>query len=72
VDFFKGGYSQALEKARRELKFMLVILQSYDHDDTDKFSKETLVSPRVIEFLKERNILVWAGNVHEAEAHKGI
>jgi hypothetical protein len=26
----------------------------------------------VIEFLKERNILVWAGNVHEAEAHKGI
>ncbi|KAI8878707.1 UBX-domain-containing protein, partial [Backusella circina FSU 941] len=70
VDFFRGGYSQALEKARRELRFMLVLLQSDDHDETDSFCKETLVSSRVIDFVKEKNILVWAGNVHESEAHK--
>lgn len=39
VEFFQGGYSQALEKARKELKFLLVILQSDDHDDTDLFCK---------------------------------
>lgn len=71
VEFFKGGYSQALEKARRELRFMLVILQSDDHDDTAAFNKDTLTSDRLKEFIKEKNILVWAGNVHESEAHKG-
>jgi FAS-associated factor 2 len=71
VEFFKGGYSQALEKARRELRFMLVILQSDDHDNTLSFCRDTLTSTRVIDFIKEKNILVWAGNVVESEAHKG-
>ena len=39
VEFFKGGYSQALEKARKDLRFMLVILQSDDHDDTKEFNR---------------------------------
>lgn len=39
VAFFKGGYSQALEKARKDLRFLLVILQSDDHDDTDLFNR---------------------------------
>lgn len=39
VEFFKGGYSQALEKARKDLRFLLVILQSDDHDDTELFNR---------------------------------
>ncbi|GAA5812023.1 hypothetical protein MFLAVUS_005472 [Mucor flavus] len=70
VEFFKGGYSQALEKARKDLRFMLVILQSDDHDNTDEFNKNTLTSTRFIEFIKQKNILVWGGNVRESEAHK--
>jgi FAS-associated factor 2 len=70
VEFFQGGYSQALEKARKELKFLLVILQSDDHDDTDLFCKETLTSRHMIDYLKEKSILVWGGNVKEAESHK--
>ncbi|CAO3634861.1 unnamed protein product [Mucor hiemalis] len=70
VDFFLGGYSQALEKARKDLRFMLVILLSEDHDDTPAFCRDTLTSTRVIEFLKEKNVLVWGGNVRESEAHK--
>lgn len=50
---------------------MLVILQSDDHDHTEEFNKNTLTSNRVIEFIKEKNILVWGGNVRESEAHKG-
>lgn len=71
VEFFIGGYSQALEKARKDLLFMLVILLSEDHDDTPAFCRDTLTSTRVIDFLKEKNVLVWGGNVRESEAHKG-
>jgi FAS-associated factor 2 len=38
-EFFPGGYSQALAKAKEELKYLLVILQSDEHDDTDKFCR---------------------------------
>ncbi|KAI7899724.1 uncharacterized protein BX663DRAFT_520214 [Cokeromyces recurvatus] len=70
IDFFKGGYSQALEKARKDLRFMLVLLQSNDHDDTENFCRNILTSNTLIEFIKEKQILVWAGDVHESEAHK--
>ncbi|KAL9555494.1 hypothetical protein MBANPS3_002341 [Mucor bainieri] len=70
VDFFRGGYSQALEKARKDLKFMLVLLHSDDHDDTEAFCRDTLTSDRFVDFVRDRNILVWAGNVRETEAHK--
>lgn len=39
IDFFQGGYSQALEIARRDLCFLLVVLQSDEHDDTDTFCR---------------------------------
>lgn len=39
VPFFEGGYSQALETARRDLRFLLVVLQCDEHDDTDKFCR---------------------------------
>lgn len=39
IDFFQGGYSQALEIARRDLRFLLVVLQSDEHDDTDAFCR---------------------------------
>lgn len=71
IEFFKGGYSQALEKARKDLRFLLVILQSDDHDDTELFNRETLTSQRLIDFIQDKNMLVWAGNVRETEPHKG-
>lgn len=37
-DFFsEGGYTQALNTAKNELKYMLAILSSEEHDDHDKF-----------------------------------
>ena len=38
-DFYQGGYSQALENARRDLRFLLVVLQSDEHDDTEQFCR---------------------------------
>lgn len=35
------------------------------------FFRETLTSRQLIDYIKEKNILVWGGNVRETEAHKG-
>ncbi|KAF1805735.1 hypothetical protein FB192DRAFT_1420832 [Mucor lusitanicus] len=49
---------------------MLVLLHSDDHDDTEAFCRDTLTSDRLVHFVRDKNILVWAGNVRETEAHK--
>ncbi|KAI9470763.1 MAG: hypothetical protein EXX96DRAFT_491244 [Benjaminiella poitrasii] len=49
---------------------MLVLLQSNDHDDTEHFCRTVLASNRLIDFINDKQILVWAGDVCESEAHK--
>ncbi|KAH7055931.1 UBX domain-containing protein [Macrophomina phaseolina] len=70
LPFFEGGYAQAFDVAKKELKFLLVILISPEHDDTASHVRETLLAPEVVNFLKDpqNNIIVWAGNVQDAEA----
>ncbi|KAJ8329867.1 hypothetical protein BDV3_004045 [Batrachochytrium dendrobatidis] len=68
--FFVGTYTQALNTAKSEIRYALVILQSDEHDDTDKFSRETISSDTFISFVSEKNLLVWGGNIHDAEAFK--
>ncbi|RUP49062.1 hypothetical protein BC936DRAFT_143375 [Jimgerdemannia flammicorona] len=90
-NFHQGGYSQALEIAKRDLKFLVVVLQSDEHDETEAFcrllyayqddsrsisfylvcfrpSSDTLSSPTLNSYLRDNDILVWAGNVRETEA----
>ncbi|KAI8620363.1 hypothetical protein BC830DRAFT_1099718 [Chytriomyces sp. MP71] len=66
--FFQGTYSQALEICKRELRCLVVILHSEEHDDTEAFCRDTLASPIVLNFLREKRFLVWGGNICESEA----
>ncbi|KAK3627137.1 UBX domain-containing protein 10 [Elasticomyces elasticus] len=70
VPFHEGGYAQAFDLAKRELKFLLVVLLSPEHDDTAAFVRETLLSPEVLAFVKDpkNEIVVWGGTVQDAEA----
>lgn len=72
LPFFENGYAQALDAAKRDLKFLLVILLSPEHDDTTSFVRETLLDPSVVNFVKnpENNVLLWAGTVQDAEAYQ--
>ncbi|CAO3634384.1 unnamed protein product [Cunninghamella echinulata] len=70
VPFLQEGYSQALEKARKDLKFLLVILQSDEHDNTESFCKNTLTDQELIHFLQSKNILTWGGNVGRSEGYQ--
>lgn len=62
----------ALEKAHRELKFLLVVLCAPEHDHTDAWVRETLLSREVTDFLNDpqNNVIIWGGNVQDAEAYQ--
>ena len=70
--FLENGYAQALDLAKKDLKFLLVVLCSAEHDDTPSFIRETLLSSEVSEFVKtpQNNIIVWGGSVQDSEAYQ--
>jgi FAS-associated factor 2 len=72
LPFFEGGIAQAHDLAKKDLKFMLVVLMSPEHDDTESFVKDTLLCQEVVDFIKDptNNIIVWGGNVLDSEAYQ--
>jgi FAS-associated factor 2 len=72
LPFFENGYAQAYDLAKKDLKFLLVVLLSPEHDETSSFVKDTLLSPEVVEFIKnsDNNIILWGGNVQDSEAYQ--
>ncbi|EPS41295.1 hypothetical protein H072_4870 [Dactylellina haptotyla CBS 200.50] len=70
LSWFEGGYAQALDLAKKDLKFLLVVLLSPEHDDTASYSKETLGNPDFVKFIKDRDIILWGGNVADSEAYQ--
>ncbi|KAF3929601.1 hypothetical protein ABW19_dt0209156 [Dactylella cylindrospora] len=70
LPWFEGGYAQALDLAKKDLKFLLVVLLSPEHDDTATYNKETLASTEFVNFVKDRDILLWGGSVTDSEAYQ--
>jgi FAS-associated factor 2 len=72
LPFFEGGYAQARDLAQKDLRFLLVVLMSPEHDYTSTFVQDTLLSPEVTTFLNDpaNNIILWAGNVQDSEAYQ--
>lgn len=72
LPFHEGGYAQAFDVAKRDLKYLLVALLSPEHDDTAPWVRDTLLSPEFVNFVKEpsNNIVLWAGTVQDAEAYQ--
>ncbi|KAL4880120.1 hypothetical protein BJY04DRAFT_191729 [Aspergillus karnatakaensis] len=72
LEFLENGYNMALERAHRDLKFLLVVLCAPEHDHTETWVKETLLSKEVTDFVNDpqNNIIVWGGNVQDAEAYQ--
>ena len=72
LPFYEGGYAQAYDLAKKELRFLMVVLFSPEHDDTSTFVRETLLSQDVINYLKDtqNKVILWAGNVQDSEAYQ--
>ncbi|KAG4437490.1 hypothetical protein IFR05_007045 [Cadophora sp. M221] len=72
LPFYEGGYAQALDLAKKDLKFLVILLISTEHDDTSSFIRETLLTPEVQTFLNDpaNNIILWTGDVRDSEAYQ--
>lgn len=71
LPFHEGGYASAFDLAKKDLKFLLVVLISPEHDLTAPFIRSTLLDPAVVQFLRDpaNNILLWTGSVSDSEAY---
>ena len=72
LPFFENGYAQAYDLAKKELKFLLVVLLSLEDDDTEAFVRGTLLSEDVVKFINDpqNNIILWAGTLQDSEAYQ--
>ncbi|CAF9937917.1 MAG: hypothetical protein HETSPECPRED_000707 [Heterodermia speciosa] len=72
LPFFEDGYAQAYDLAKKELKFLLVVLLSPEDDETEAFVRGTLLSEPVVSFINDprNNIILWAGTVQDSEAYQ--
>jgi len=67
-EFLLLGYDDAVQKAREELKVLMVVLVSEEHDDDDQFKRGTLMDEELLNLLRTKDILVWGGDVKERDA----
>ncbi|RDW80234.1 hypothetical protein BP6252_04872 [Coleophoma cylindrospora] len=72
LPLYDGGYAQALDLAKKDLKFLVIILTSPEHDDTSSFIQDTLLSAEVSEFFNDpkNDIILWMGDVRDSEAYQ--
>jgi FAS-associated factor 2 len=72
LPWFEGGLAQAHDLAKAELRFLLVVLISPEHDDTEHYVEETLLAPEVVSFVNDpaNRVILWGGNMLDSEAYQ--
>ncbi|TGZ57594.1 hypothetical protein CRM22_009913 [Opisthorchis felineus] len=69
--FYEGSYAQALQEAKRSLRFLVVYLHGDSHEDTRTFCEKTLLDSDVIRFLDNREqIVFWGCNIKSPEGYR--
>ncbi|KAJ2848694.1 Ubx domain-containing protein [Coemansia brasiliensis] len=69
VPFYTGTLAQAQEIARQEMKYLVVMLWSGEHDSTPLF-EHALTQPALVECLSRSQFIVWAGDVASQDAFR--
>lgn len=67
--FYQGTYAQALNDAKRELKFLLVYIHSESSQETTKFCRNSLSNRQVIDYVN-RNMLFWGCDLAAPEGFR--
>ncbi|ETI19968.1 hypothetical protein G647_08983 [Cladophialophora carrionii CBS 160.54] len=72
LPFAESGFNLTLDTAKKDLKFLLVVLLSPSHDENATYVRETLLSPQFKSFLDshEPDLILWGGNVRDSEAYQ--
>ena len=69
-ELFAGSYTRCLDRAKRDLLFVLVYLHAPEHDGALQFCSSVLNEPEFWQFLSDRNCLMWAGSVYHPETFR--
>lgn len=67
--FYQGTYAQALNDAKRELRFLGVYLHSENNAEATSFCRNALSDDLVIEYIN-RNMLFWACDIASPEGYR--
>ena len=72
LPFAQSGFNLTLDNAKKDLKYLLVVLLSPDHDENDTWVRDTLLSPELASLLSSHkdDMVLWGGNVQDAEAYQ--
>ena len=69
-DFLECAYSHALFIVKKEIKWLLVYIESDQNNDAINFTNDVLTNEEFLTFIKDRNILVWGNDISESEAYQ--
>ncbi|GAV08838.1 hypothetical protein RvY_18473-2 [Ramazzottius varieornatus] len=67
--FYQGGYKEAYQDAKRELRFLLLYLHQDNSHDSDRFCRDALIHPNVVSMINSR-ALFWGCSTKYAEGYK--
>ena len=72
LPFVETGFNLAMDNAKRDLKFLMVVLLSPSHDDNSAWIRETLLSNALKQFISSQSddLMLWGGSVQDAEAYQ--
>ena len=65
------SYNDAVKRASEDLKILVVVLESLDHQHCDRFRKEVLLSKSFVDVVNGKDFLLWGGDVSERDAYQG-
>lgn len=61
LSLYKQGFSAAFEAARKDFKYLVVVLES-ETDADEQFNRQVLTDARVAEFLNNEETVLWLGS----------
>lgn len=67
--FYRGGYKEAYQDAKRELRFLVLYLHQENSYDCDRFCRDALIHPDVVSIINSR-ALFWGCSAKYAEGYK--
>ncbi|KAJ2802712.1 UBX domain-containing protein 10 [Coemansia guatemalensis] len=66
--FFGRSFASAQQAARREFKYLIPILWSKEHDDSNALG-QALTHPDIVAYLSQPHFIVWLGDLASREAY---
>ena len=72
LPFTESGFNLTLDNAKKDHKFLLVVLLSPSHDENANYVRDSLLSTQFKTFLDSHKseLVLWGGNVRDSEAYQ--